>query len=124
MFTINSRGRDGSVTYKKVCKACWNKQESERYRKKKEFVDAQKTQCKKCGDDRFYVLDFHHIDPNSKKFTIGQFKKGSFKKLQDEIDKCVVLCANCHREYHYLKKEYDITLTEYLNEDYPVRKVV
>lgn len=51
----------------------------------------------KCGD----ALDFHHIDPKQKDFSLSV--KGltrSWDKIQKEIDKCVLLCANCHREVH------------------------
>ena len=49
----------------------------ERYWEKREFIDAQRTKCIKCGDTRSYVLDFHHKDPNIKNFTIGQLKRGA-----------------------------------------------
>jgi len=63
------------------------------------------------------VLDFHHIDKETKEFTIGTIKKGSKEKILKEIDKCVCLCANCHREFHHLEREQQITLQEYLDKD-------
>lgn len=45
------------------------------------------------------ALDLHHIDPRTKEFSIGD--KGytrSWKRVKAELDKCVLLCANCHRE--------------------------
>jgi hypothetical protein len=54
--------------------------------------------CEICGYKKYQgVLDFHHL--RDKEFTIGN--KGytrSWKKIQNELDKCVLLCANCHRE--------------------------
>lgn len=61
------------------------------------------------------MLDYHHRDPQEKDFTIGRLKKGAREVLQAEIDKCVVLCANCHREFHYLEKEQNLTIDEYLS---------
>ena len=60
------------------------------------------------------VLDFHNKDREEKEFTIGRLKKGSLSVIQDEIDKCVVLCANCHREFHFLEAQENMTIEEYL----------
>ena len=110
----NGFDRNGNQKYRGYCKDCANKIERERYQKKKSFIDNQKIRCAKCGEERTYVLDYHHKDPTKKDFTIGKIKKGSLSLIQKEIDKCVVLCANCHREFHYLEKEQNITLEEYL----------
>ncbi len=56
--------------------------------------------CMICGYDKHpAILDFHHIDPNSKSFGIssGGFSR-SWESIKNEIAKCVLLCANCHRE--------------------------
>ena len=110
----NGFDRQGNQKYRGYCKICANKREMERYWEKRAFVDAQRDKCAKCGDERSYVLDFHHTDAAEKEFTIGKMKKGSFDVIQTEIDKCVCLCANCHREFHYLEKS-GITLDEYLS---------
>lgn len=58
--------------------------------------------CEVCGYNRcIEALEFHHIDPTKKDFGISS--KGyarSWEKVRAEIEKCVLLCANCHREYH------------------------
>jgi len=58
--------------------------------------------CSRCGYDRcFSALTFHHIDPSIKKFGIST--KGltrSWEKVKSEIDKCILVCANCHAEIH------------------------
>ena len=61
--------------------------------------------CKKCGDKRHYVLDFHHIDPNTKQRPITYYKHLSMEVLKKEIRNCEVLCSNCHREKHYLENK-------------------
>ena len=72
--------------------------------------------CAKCGDSRLYVLDFHHIDPTTKSGVIAHLvAASSLDNLLTEINKCVVLCANCHREWHYLNKTFGVSLQEYLN---------
>lgn len=115
-FHKNGFDRQGNQKYRGYCKKCANKQETERYHNKKAYVDNQRTFCAKCGEDRTYMLDFHHIDKSTKKFTIGRFKKGSLELIQQEIDKCVCLCANCHREFHFFEKEENITIYDYLGD--------
>lgn len=110
----NGFDSQGRQKYRGYCKDCANRIERERYQKKKNFINSQKIKCAKCGDTRVYVLDYHHKDSSQKDFTIGKVKKGSLDLIQKEIDKCTVLCANCHREFHYLEKEEGITLEEYL----------
>lgn len=116
LFDYHKNGfdRHGNQKYRGYCKDCANEIEKERYKKKKHFTDSLKTCCIKCGETRPYVLDFHHRDKDEKDFTIGKIKKGSLKILKNEIDKCVVLCSNCHREFHYLEREKDISLENYL----------
>lgn len=55
--------------------------------------------CKYSKSSR--ALSFHHIKPSQKHFGISE--RGitrSWKKVQDELDKCVLLCSNCHAEVH------------------------
>ena len=65
--------------------------------------------------NKHYLIDFHHINPAEKNFTISENSHAKFEILLKEIEKCIPLCANCHREFHYLEKEQGITLNEYLN---------
>lgn len=70
-------------------------------------IDYKGGKCKKCGYKKYpEVLEFHHKDPSSKDFNISQ--KGhcrSWKKVKDEIEKCELFCANCHREIHVEQKK-------------------
>lgn len=63
-------------------------------------MDYKGGKCQSCGYSRCIgALELHHIDPTTKSFGIGE--KGytrSWAKVQAELDKCVLLCANCHRE--------------------------
>lgn len=58
--------------------------------------------CQLCGYDRCdEALEFHHPDSSDKDFGISA--KGytrSWTKVKEELDKCILLCANCHREVH------------------------
>lgn len=46
------------------------------------------------------VFDFHHLDPKQKDFKLSQKQNARFDTLKSELDKCVLLCANCHRIRH------------------------
>jgi len=91
-----------------------NKQEQNK--KIRQYINEYKStcSCKKCGDNRPYVLDFHHVDPSEKEFDLGNASKYSMTKLKAEIEKCITLCRNCHSEFHYLEKEQNITVDQYL----------
>ena len=58
--------------------------------------------CSICGYNKnISALEFHHIDPNEKEFHLGNAKTTNLDKLLLEMDKCILVCANCHRELHY-----------------------
>ena len=58
--------------------------------------------CYICGYKKYFgALEFHHMDATQKDFGIGY--KGytrSWAKVKEELDKCIMVCANCHREIH------------------------
>lgn len=58
--------------------------------------------CKICGETRFYCLDFHHRDPAAKKDTICNLIRHGYSTqiVKKEIDKCDIICSNCHRKEH------------------------
>jgi hypothetical protein len=58
--------------------------------------------CKICGETRFYCLDFHHRDPATKKDTICNLIRHGYSTqiVKEEIDKCDIICSNCHRKEH------------------------
>lgn len=58
--------------------------------------------CERCGYNRcIQALDFHHRDPTQKDFGIAEAgETRSFEKIKIELDKCLLLCSNCHREEH------------------------
>lgn len=59
--------------------------------------------CIKCGENHPATLDFHHEDPSVKEFGISYaVSRGhSLKRIKEELNKCIVLCSNCHRKLHY-----------------------
>lgn len=71
----------------------------------KEFVWLYKLDnpCIVCREKDPRVLEFHHRNPEEKEATISYLIKSqaSLVRLQEEIDKCDVLCANCHKKVHW-----------------------
>lgn len=105
-------------TRRAECKQCISNRQKIKYHKQKEELNELKKQkkCVKCGENRFYLLDFHHINPETKVDTIARLSTHSnAESVYKEINKCICLCANCHREFHWFQKENNITLEEYLN---------
>lgn len=67
------------------------------------FALKQEKKCQNCGFDHPAALDFHHRDKDAKTFNISQAPLYGWSKsrIQKEIDKCDVVCANCHRILHF-----------------------
>jgi predicted HNH restriction endonuclease len=77
---------------------------------KQALLDYKGGKCERCGYDKDVpgVYEFHHVDPEVKEFPIC----GSVKPLDElkaEVDKCLLVCANCHAEIHHeQRREYTI----------------
>lgn len=57
--------------------------------------------CQSCGYDKYYgALEFHHKDPTTKEMSWTKLRCRPWEKQKAELDKCELLCANCHREAH------------------------
>lgn len=72
-----------------------------RERKKQKMIDYKGGKCLVCGYNRCNdALHFHHIDPSTKSFEICRRPSWGFDRLKPELDKCALLCSNCHYEVH------------------------
>ena len=68
---------------------------------KKALVKYMGGKCADCGIVGHHsIYDFHHVAPEHKDFTIQSNRHYSFTQLMGELDKCVMLCANCHTKRH------------------------
>jgi predicted HNH restriction endonuclease len=65
--------------------------------------------CKDCGGV-FHrsVYDFHHLDESQKELALSKGRFMSWDKYKAELDKCVLLCSNCHRIRHHLREEKQV----------------
>ena len=89
--------------YNKNKKEINQKQFEYRKERKQWFIDYKQTlKCEKCGENHPATLDFHHLDPTKKEFAISdQLWAKNKEKVLEEISKCIVVCANCHRKIHW-----------------------
>ena len=108
----------GNGKLRSECKECHKGYVKNKYQERKGAIGEVKASigCAKCDDTRSYVLDFHHKDPSIKDANIARMtsNKNKLEDIQKEIDKCVVLCSNCHREFHHLEFTQGLTIDEYL----------
>lgn len=84
-----------------LCSACVSKQRRKMIKVK--AVEYKGGKCQSCGYNKcINALDFHHLDPREKDFTISG-TSGKWENVKKELDKCVLLCKNCHAELHFQK---------------------
>lgn len=81
-----------------------------RRRTKLKAIEYKGGKCQTCGYNKsIRALTFHHLDPNEKDIAIADSSNRSFSKVKAELDKCVLLCANCHAEEHEKIEKEKIT---------------
>jgi hypothetical protein len=81
----------------------YKKQRERSLTRKNELIILRGGKCSECGYDKnFSALEFHHLNPNEKDFPLDsrRLSNTSIDKLMAEVNKCVLLCSNCHRERH------------------------
>jgi hypothetical protein len=129
-FSKNKRTSDG---FQRTCKPCIAIQSKKSYDKDSSkykeriktqvskctsYIEGYKTthSCCKCGENRNWVLDFHHLNKEEKEYNIGDLKySGSFNKIKNEMLKCVLLCKNCHYDFHHHERTTNLLIKDYLN---------
>ena len=107
-FHINKQNKDGRQN---ICKKCRNLQKRGAKQEKKliyySILDAYSDRvCTKCGytADVWAPFDWHHVDASTKLDELSQMTWGTEEKIIAELNKCILLCSNCHRLHHYLEK--------------------
>tara|TARA_Y100001963_G_scaffold148796_1_gene227243 strand:+ start:56 stop:541 length:486 start_codon:yes stop_codon:yes gene_type:complete len=104
-----------------TCKDCTNKYSRQHYRKNKEIYKQRVKEnterykkdgreliyefklsnpCSTCGESNPIVLEFHHLNPKEKRNDVSNMATHgySIESIEKEIEKCIILCANCHRK--------------------------
>lgn len=111
-FYSNGKTPIGTTKYKPACIKCENiLRKGNVYSKLIKYLEScDKTySCEKCSyTGVFGSLDFHHVNPEDKSFAIGDYTSKTISDdtfendLVPELDKCILLCPNCHRQEHLL----------------------
>lgn len=121
-FYLSSRRDRPNMRTQEWCKSCrkayystpeWRERFNDYQRKarekKRRIVQGWKaeTGCVDCGESHVACLEYHHLDPSQKEFTISGKKHSNttVARIAAEAAKCIVLCANCHKKRHYNERE-------------------
>lgn len=106
--------KSGVQRYAFECKSCRKAREMKRYYDLADAMMKYKTACVHCGEQRPYLIEFHHRNPAEKEFSISQWRKHSKIIIEEELQKCDPLCKNCHAEFHYMHEHLGLTYTDYI----------
>lgn len=103
-FYIKYKGIHGD-SFSAYCKECENNIHTEKYKLiKVKMIEYKGGQCVDCNlkleDSHYSVFDFHHLDPKEKDKDFKKIKYRKWERIKEELDKCVLLCSNCHRIRH------------------------
>ena len=91
--------------HENLCLRCKQQQTSLTYKARREYVNVLKSgkPCSICGQTFPSIcMDFHHITPDNKDGNVGEMIRDhlSMNRILQEIDKCMLVCSNCHRILH------------------------
>lgn len=85
------------------CKSCWNTKTAQRGKDQARLLKEEHgAKCSCCGYNKCMdALEFHHLDPSVKEFRLGTHRTHTLSKIRKELEKCILVCSNCHAEIHY-----------------------
>lgn len=100
MFNKHLNGYKGGFRFK--CSKCASEATARVVKEKQDRAyERYGHSCKNCGYSKCRTaLEFHHIDPKEKEITPSKVFSRKWESIIKELDKCILLCANCHREVH------------------------
>lgn len=97
-----STGRRTKSTYCRSCILEYNHEREQQF--KIDIIKLKGGKCSKCGYKKnISALELHHLDPNEKEFNFAH-KTALTDKLIKELEKCILVCSNCHRELEHPDK--------------------
>ncbi len=103
-FSTNGKTPVGTQKYHPICRICnEEKRKEQTFLKQKLIFQMHGNTCKVCGYNKCKeALELHHVIPSTKEYTVSHLTRNfsSIDKLKVELEKCIMLCSNCHRELH------------------------
>ena len=91
-----TRSRKAKLEHYKAVQKSRGDRNHQKYKDWKETLS-----CIVCGESNACCIDLHHLDPTDKEVDISDVTRyWSWERLMVEIDKCIVVCSNCHRKIH------------------------
>ena len=106
---IDNFYKKGKNNIQSYCKSCFNQKLSQRWIDRKIWaIQYKDSKCVDCNisypETPYTVFDFHHLEPKHKDMDWSKIRLTSNEKMKIELDKCVLLCANCHRIRHFKER--------------------
>lgn len=99
---VYNRTKEGSQD---KCNECYSKSKNAIIKYK--ICQLFNNECFICKFDKcLSALEFHHIDPKEKEFNFSHAASKSWDSIKSELEKCVLLCSNCHRHFHHNCDDY------------------
>lgn len=90
------------LTIEERKKRNYERVKTHRQKIKEKGVEYLGGKCELCGYSKsIWAFDFHHRDPAKKEFGICEYSRLAWETVRKELDKCMLLCSNCHRELHH-----------------------
>ncbi len=101
----NKSYNSGKGSYVDYCISC--RVTIQRKELKQKAVDYLGSVCSVCGYNKsLRALQFHHVDASDKDFNISSKGVIKWESIKAELDKCILLCSNCHAELHEKENPY------------------
>jgi hypothetical protein len=101
MVCSKSNDKSYYVRNQDTLKARYKRERTTRVQSHKQRIIAASPHCMICPETDICCLDFHHVDPAQKSFTLAEsYAYRTWEVIFEEIKKCVLVCKNCHAKIH------------------------
>jgi hypothetical protein len=97
-YSVMTRGKG----FRKECKKCRCESiKRNKMKRKLQIVEFMGGQCSICSYKKnLAALELHHLNPQTKDFEISYYSSKKWEDLVVELNKCILICSNCHKEIH------------------------